>query len=199
MRTTGVITVKDVVLRLFAERGVDIEEIGRIVYELQRPYSNSLSLEQCIESVLRVIEKREAQHAIITGIALDMLAEQNALPEPLNSIVRRDEPLYGVDEVLALAVTNIYGSVGLTSFGYLDKLKLGLIGRLNDKEKGKVNTFLDDLVAGVAAAAAARIAHQRVGDPVDNGVAGSSGRESASPNAGPSSSAGPKVREAASG
>jgi len=157
--------VKDVVLRLFAERGVDIEEIGRIVYELQRHYMNSLSLEECVASVHRVIEKREAQHAIITGIALDMLAERNALPEPLNSIVRRDEPLYGVDEVLALAVTNIYGSVGLTSFGYLDKIKLGLLGRLNNHERGQVNTFLDDLVAGVAAAAAARIAHQqREGD-----------------------------------
>ncbi len=157
--------MKDVVLRLFAERGVDIEEIGRIVYELQRHYMNSLSLEECVASVHRVIEKREAQHAIITGIALDMLAERNALPEPLNSIVRRDEPLYGVDEVLALAVTNIYGSVGLTSFGYLDKIKLGLLGRLNNHERGQVNTFLDDLVAGVAAAAAARIAHQqREGD-----------------------------------
>ncbi|OUN01476.1 MAG: phosphatidylglycerophosphatase A [Firmicutes bacterium ZCTH02-B6] len=187
------IAVKDVVLRLFAERGVDIEEIGRIVYELQRPYSNSISLEQCVESVLRVIEKREAQHAIITGIALDMLAEQNALPEPLNSIVRRDEPLYGVDEVLALAVTNIYGSVGLTSFGYLDKLKLGLIGRLNDKDKGRVNTFLDDLVAGVAAAAAARIAHQRVGDVVDNGAA--TGHSADAGEAGPQ----PELREAASG
>lgn len=158
------IAVKDVVLRLFAERGVDIEEIGRIVYELQRPYSNSISLEQCVESVLRVIEKREAQHAIITGIALDMLAEQNALPEPLSAIVRRDEPLYGVDEILALGVTNIYGSIGLTSFGYLDKMKLGIIGQLNNHHRGQVNTFLDDLVAGVAAAAAARIAHQQQGE-----------------------------------
>jgi len=149
----------DVVLQLFKERGVDVGEIARIVFELQRPHMPGLRLEQCMASVLKVIGKREAQHAILTGIALDMLAERNALPEPLNSIVRRDEPLYGVDEILALAVTNIYGSIGLTSFGYLDKMKLGVIGRLNNKNGDRVNTFLDDLVAGIAAAAAARIAH----------------------------------------
>jgi len=101
------------------------------------------------------------QHAVLTGIALDILAEKDLLPEPLLSIVKRDEPLYGVDEILALAVTNVYGSVGLTSFGYLDKRKLGVIKRLNSHEQGRVHTFLDDMVAAVAAAAAARIAHQR--------------------------------------
>jgi len=66
-----------------------------------------------------------------------------------------------VDEILALAVTNVYGSVGLTSFGYLDKRKVGVIARLNNRDQGRVHTFLDDMVAAVAAAAAARIAHQR--------------------------------------
>ncbi|HEY8489236.1 MAG TPA: phosphatidylglycerophosphatase A, partial [Thermaerobacter sp.] len=57
-------------------------------------------------------------------------------------------------------ITNVYGSIGLTNFGYLDKVKLGVIERLNnEKAQGRVQTFLDDLVAGVAAAAAARIAH----------------------------------------
>src|SRR5690606_18997661 len=112
-------------------------------------------------SIHRVLEKREVQHAVLTGIALDILAEKDLLPEPLLSIVKRDEPLYGVDEILALAVTNVYGSVGLTSFGYLDKRRLGVIKRLNSQEQGRVHTFLDDMVAAVAAAAAARIAHQR--------------------------------------
>lgn len=163
-RGNGSDRVEDVVLRLFKERGVEIEDIARIVYELQRPHMDDLTLELCVASVMAVIRKREAQHAILTGIALDMLAEQNALPEPLSAIVRRDEPLYGVDEILALGVTNIYGSIGLTSFGYLDKMKLGIIGQLNNHHRGQVNTFLDDLVAGVAAAAAARIAHQQQGE-----------------------------------
>ena len=44
------------------------------------------------------------------------------------------------------------------SFGYLDKLKIGLVGKL-DSDTEAVNTFADDLVAAIAAAAAAKIAH----------------------------------------
>lgn len=153
--------VKDEVLRLFAQRGVNVEDIAVIVYKLQKPHMSDLTMEECRESVHRVLEKREVQHAVLTGIALDILAEEDKLPEPLSSIIKRDEPLYGVDEILALAVTNVYGSVGLTSFGYLDKQKPGVIGRLNNRDQGSVHTFLDDMVAAVAAASAARIAHQR--------------------------------------
>ncbi|MDI3280351.1 MAG: phosphatidylglycerophosphatase A, partial [Bacillota bacterium] len=130
------------------------------VLELQRSYYPGLTLEACRESVGRVLEKREVQHAILTGIALDMLAEEGVLPEPLLDIVRRDDPLYGVDEILALSIVNVYGSVGLTNFGYLDKAKLGIVKRLNRHRLGRVNTFLDDLISAVAAAAAARLAHQ---------------------------------------
>ncbi|MNW10709.1 Phosphatidylglycerophosphatase A [compost metagenome] len=49
--------------------------------------------------------------------------------------------------------------IGLTSFGYLDKEKMGIIRDLND-DKTSIHVFLDDLVAGLAAAASARIAHQ---------------------------------------
>ena len=153
--------MKDEVLRLFQERGVTVNDIALIVHHLQQPHMADLSMEECVDSIHRVLEKREVQHAILTGVALDVLAEQDLLPEPLSSIIKRDEPLYGVDEILALAVTNVYGSVGLTSFGYLDKRKLGVIGRLNNRDQGRVHTFLDDMVAAVAAAAAARIAHQR--------------------------------------
>jgi len=147
------------VIQALASRGVTVESIAKVVYSLQKQYLPELTLSTCEKSVMAVLAKREAQHAILTGLALDQLAEEKRLPQPLQDIVERDEPLYGVDEILALAITNIYGSVGLTSFGYLDKRKTGIIGRL-DSRPGGVNTFLDDLVAGIAAAASARLAHQ---------------------------------------
>lgn len=147
------------VLEALDQRGVTLEAIADVVLELQRPYIPDLSLETCREGVRAVVQKREVQHAILTGIALDQLAEQQLLPEPLQSIVSRDDFLYGVDEILALSITNIYGSIGLTNFGYLDKTKPMIIGTLNTHKAGGVHTFLDDLVAAVAAAAAARIAH----------------------------------------
>ncbi|HHX95067.1 MAG TPA: phosphatidylglycerophosphatase A [Clostridia bacterium] len=155
--------MKDLVIQKLKERGVSIEKVAEIVYELQSEYFPNLTFESCCEAVHVVLKKREVQYALLTGLALDTLAEEGILPEPLLGIVQNDEPLYGIDEVIALAITNVYGSIGLTSFGYLDKTKHGIIGELNDGKYEYVNTFADDLVAAVAAAACARIAHSSVG------------------------------------
>jgi phosphatidylglycerophosphatase A len=140
-------------------RGVSIGDVAEIVFALQHPYNADLTMEQCDESVRAVLVKREVQYVMFTGIALDELAERKLLPEPLQAIMEADESLYGVDETLALGITNVYGMIGLTSFGYLDKVKPGIIRKLNLKGE-HIHVFLDDLVAGLAAAASARIAHQ---------------------------------------
>ncbi|NLO89122.1 MAG: phosphatidylglycerophosphatase A [Clostridia bacterium] len=151
------------------ERGVSVEKIAEIVYLLQERYIKRLTINDCREAVKAVLKKREVQHAVLTGLALDVLAEKNMLPHPLVDIVKNDEGLYGIDEVLAFAITNVYGSIGLTNFGYLDKTKLGIIGRLNNEKNKQVNTFLDDLIAAIAAAASAKLAHsQKVTDYVDD-------------------------------
>lgn len=146
-------------IALLKERGVSLESIARIVHDIQSEYHNDLQIEECLESVQVVLRKREVQHAIITGIALDILAEQKQLPSPLQTIMEIDEPLYGVDEILSLSIIHLYGTIGLTSFGFLDKSKVGIIHELNNHE-GRIHVFLDDLVAGLAAAASARIAHR---------------------------------------
>jgi phosphatidylglycerophosphatase A len=148
------------IIRMLKDRGVDLDCIAALVLELQLPYNSQLTLEECRINVEKVLEKREVQNAVMTGLVLDMYAEGGLLPEPLQTILTRDDPLYGVDEVLALSITNIYGSIGFTNFGYLDKVKSGILKNINTKTEGVVNTFLDDLVAAIAAAAAARLAHQ---------------------------------------
>lgn len=151
--------LRDKVIEVMKERGVELEEIAKIVYTLQSPYNPDLTLEECLESVERVMDKREVHYTVLTGIALDVAAENDVLSEPLLSIIKTDEPLYGVDESIAAAIASIYGTIGFTSFGYLDKNKIGVIAKLDDKSTGKVNCFLDDLVAGIASAASARLAH----------------------------------------
>ncbi len=84
--------------------------------------------------------------------------EEKLLPEPLQSIVESDEGLYGIDEIIPLSIVNVYGTIGLTNYGYLDKEKIGIIKELDEQKGEYVNTFLDDLVAAIAAAAS-RIAH----------------------------------------
>ena len=71
----------------------------------------------------------------------------------------RDEALFGIDEILALSIVNLYGSIGFTNYGYIDKVKPGIVKNLDSQVDGHCNTFLDDLVGAVAAAAAGRIAH----------------------------------------
>lgn len=148
-------------IEMLERRGVTLEDIAKIVMFLQSSYYEDLTLDICVENIRSVLKKREIIHAILTGIALDEIAEKKLLPEPLQTIVETDEGLYGIDEIIPLSIVNVYGTIGLTNFGYLDKEKIGIIKEL-DEMKGKVvNTFLDDIVAAIAAAAASRIAHSR--------------------------------------
>lgn len=148
-------------LELLKERGVTIEDLAELVLFLQKPYHQNLTLQECVENIARVLEKREIQNAIITGIQLDILAERGLLMEPLQEMIAIDEGLYGIDEILALSIVNVYGSIGFTNYGYIDKIKPGILQRLNDKSTGEIHTFLDDIVGALAAAASSRLAHTR--------------------------------------
>ncbi|MDQ0225503.1 phosphatidylglycerophosphatase A family protein [Metabacillus niabensis] len=142
------------------KRGVKLEDIAELVYFLQEKYHPDLTMDVCLENVDRVLTKREVQNAVITGIQFDILAEKGQLEEPLQTIIKTDESLYGVDEILAFSIVNIYGSIGFTNYGYIDKLKPGILQYLNDKSTGKCHTFLDDIVGAIAAAASSRLAHR---------------------------------------
>ncbi|MFC4387151.1 phosphatidylglycerophosphatase A [Gracilibacillus marinus] len=150
--------------QLLKERGVEIEDIAELVYYLQNKYQENLTMEACYENVDRVLMKREVQNAILTGIELDILAEQKKLSSPLQEIIATDESLYGIDEVIALSIVNVYGSIGFTNYGYIDKVKPGILKKLNDKSDGDCHTFLDDIVGAIAAAASSRLAHGAVND-----------------------------------
>ncbi|ASN04876.1 phosphatidylglycerophosphatase A family protein [Virgibacillus necropolis] len=141
------------------ERGVTLDDIAELVYYLQAKYHDDLSMEDCRHNVDRVLTKREVQNAILTGIQLDKLAEQKQLEFPLQQTIETDESLYGVDEIIALSIVNVYGSIGFTNYGYIDKQKPGILERLNDKSTGECHTFLDDIVGAIAAAASSRLAH----------------------------------------
>jgi len=157
--------MKQICVDLLKKRGVQISDITAIVFDLQKKYVSNLQMAVCEDAVDRVLSKREVHYAILTGIELDMLAEQHKLSEPLQSLIDDDYPLYGIDEILVLSICNIYGSIGLTNFGYVDKIKPGIIGVLDKQGKMDENhchTFLDDLIGAIAAAAASSVAHNSV-------------------------------------
>lgn len=146
-------------IKKLEERGVTVEDMVPLVLELQKPYVAGLTADECRESILAVLDKRDFQHSILTGIALDELAEKDLIEEPLLSILKSDDGLYGIDEILANGAVTLYGTIGSTNFGYLDKTKPGIIKNL-DTSPDRVNIFLDDLVCAIVAAAASRVAHR---------------------------------------
>ncbi|WP_027109094.1 phosphatidylglycerophosphatase A family protein [Lacticigenium naphthae] len=148
-----------VALEYLEQRGVTLVEIAELVYFLQEKYIDDISMEKCLDHVNGVLRKREVQNTILTGIQLDIMTEKKLLENPLQEIIAEDEGLYGIDEILALSIVNVYGSIGFTNYGYIDKVKPGVLKRLNSHQNGEVHTFLDDIVGAIAAAAASRLAH----------------------------------------
>lgn len=145
---------------LLSERGVELTDIGECVLFLQKKYYPELNMEDCLAAIKTVLAKREVQNAIITGIYIDKSAETEMHDDELKVLLMEDDGRYGIDEVLAYGICNLYGSIALTNYGYIDKVKPGIIGRLN--EHGEIcNTFLDDIVGAIAASAASKIAHNK--------------------------------------
>lgn len=152
--------MKELCVRLLNERGVELKDIAECVVFLQSKYYPQLTVDMALEGVEAVLEKREVQNAILTGIFLDKSAEEGKVESPLSEMLLQDEGLYGIDEVLAYGICNLYGSIALTNYGYIDKVKPLIISKLNSKGK-QCNTFLDDIVGAIAASAASRFAHNR--------------------------------------
>ncbi|MGL4696673.1 phosphatidylglycerophosphatase A family protein [Enterococcus larvae] len=154
-------TLEQTARALLKQRGVEIKDIADLVMFLQEKYVPQLDIETCIENVEAVLTKREVHNTIITGIQLDILAEEGKLLQPLQQILSDDEGLYGIDEILALSIVNVYGSIGFTNYGYIDKVKPGILAELNSHDGKSVHTFLDDIVGAIAASAASRLAHSQ--------------------------------------
>lgn len=149
--------MSNIASEMLRQRGADLESLAKLVLDLQLPYDPTITLEDALKSVEMVLAKREVQHAVITGITLDMMAEEGSLKEPLGEIIRENHRLFAIDEVLALSILNIYGSISLSNFGYLGEERPEVLAALD--RSNQVNTFLDDLLAAIVAAACARIAH----------------------------------------
>lgn len=149
-------------INLLKSRGVEIDDICEAARFLQQDYRPDLTKEDMKNDVMKVLNKREVQFSVMTAIELDRLVEQDKMiDKDLQEILMSDEGLYGVDEVLAYGICNLFGSIALTNFGYIDKKKYGIVDVLNTdgKSTGTCNTFIDDVVGAIAASAASKFAH----------------------------------------
>lgn len=141
-------------------RGVSVDDIAIIAYNQQKKYSDDISYQTCVESVLKILSYRDTFHHVQLGVQIDIACEKKLFEGPIQDILYYDLGLFGIDEVVGLDIAGNYGAVGKTNFGDIDVNKPGICKILNDegKERTHCHTFLDDIVGAIAAAASTRVA-----------------------------------------
>lgn len=147
------------VIKELESKGVTTRKIAEIAYDLEHKFLPEYTMEDYEREVVSVLHKREVLNNAMVALNLDNLANQKLLSQPLQEIVEQDSGVFGVDETLATQIANIFGSIGVTNYGFVDRTKPRIIGKLDNKD-GVVNTFIDDIVGGVASAVAGKLAHK---------------------------------------
>lgn len=138
--------------------------MAKIVKEEQLKFEPTLTVKEAAESINAVMKKRNVQFAFLMAIDNDLRIQFKQSFEPLQSILFEDRGTFGGDEQIALEIANLYGTIGITNFGYLDREKQGFIKELDLLGKSSphiTTTFIDDILSAVIAAAEARVAHKR--------------------------------------
>lgn len=149
----------DYVTNTMRNRGVTQQQMAQITLNMTSEFVPNIRLEECIATIVDVMHKRDYLSTAMIMLDLDRLAEEQQLSQPLNSIINADAGVFGVDEDLAMSIATLYGPIGATNFGYLDRVKKGIIKKI-DRDPKHINTFLDDLIGATVAAACGKISHQ---------------------------------------
>jgi phosphatidylglycerophosphatase A len=143
------------------ERTVSVEEIAEVAYRQQSRWSKDISMQQCIDSVEKILSYRDTFHILQLGAEIDRLTDEGLFKGPIQEILKVDLGMFGIDELFGLEIAGKYGTIGKTNFGDIDVNKPLVIDRLNGEGKhdgGMCHTFMDDIVGAIAAAASTRVA-----------------------------------------
>jgi len=157
----------DINLEILKDRGIDYRDIAKIAFDQQSKYSDEINISDCEDSVLKILSYRDVFHILLLGAEIDRMAEKGLFEGPIQDILAYDLGLFGVDEILGLAVAGLFGIVGQTNFGDIDVNKPGIVNELNEHGKGdspKCHTMMDDIVGAIAAAASTRVAQMAMED-----------------------------------
>ena len=143
----------------FADQGITIREMALEAKEDQDKHDVKASLDTYIKAIQNQLHKHDVLSIVMTGIVLDRLAEKKMLPSPLQAIVENDLPLYSTDELLSIALTQMYSGIAVTNYGARDVHKHALAKRI-DESTEHVNCFLDDIVSAIIAGSEAAVANK---------------------------------------
>jgi len=143
------------------ERTVTVEEIAEVAYRQQKKWNDDISMQECIESVEKILSLRDVFHLVQLGAEIDRLTDEGLFQGPILEILKQDLGMFGIDELFGIELAGLYGTIGKTNFGDIDVNKPLVVNRLNGEGKhdgGMCHTFLDDIVGAIAAAASTRVA-----------------------------------------
>lgn len=145
--------------------GIDTDfrnELVGIAYEFQYEHLPTVSKRVYEVALEDLLENRYVQDLIITGLVLDDLANYNSLAIELNGndtdkyflrMMKKDDGLYMVDEVIAMGIAEAGGKLATTLFGYFDVKKPDYIAKLEQRSAlvGNSTTYLDDILLALIA------------------------------------------------
>lgn len=150
------------------EHHIDLTSIAQLALACQSKYYPNLTYELAMDALNRVLHKREIQQLVLVGLALDDIAERHQFEsQALQEQIQYDDGLFQVDEVIGLAMVQMYGGISQTNYGLIDHEKSGLIGILDTIGKTNddiVTTFADDIVGALASCTAASLANNHASD-----------------------------------
>ena len=143
---------------------VNFLEMAKIVQQEQARFEPDLTIKEASQAINSVMKKRDTHFSFLTAIQNDLATQFGHSIEPFQSIVADDRGTFGNDEQNALNIAELYGTIGVTNFGYLDREKIGFIKEIDQLGKTNPNittTYIDDVLSAVIAAAEAYVAHLR--------------------------------------
>lgn len=153
--------LKKYVLDYFKELGIDLDQIAAQAVEHQSRFIDGLTLGDGKKRLNRILNKREVLNALAVAVQLDKLANLGHLDEPLQNIIANDAGTFGVDETMAISLAQLFGSISVTNYGYLDVNKSKEAKKLDELQKSgkKITVFIDDMVSALQAAVESSLAH----------------------------------------
>jgi Phosphatidylglycerophosphatase A and related proteins len=138
-----------------------------MAYKISHQWHPDVSIPRFGAELPKILRKREVLIPLAVGLALDNLATDGKLPEPLQTIISHDLAELTIDESLAVNIAGLYGNAAVMSLGHLDQDKIGIAKTL-DEDTEHVNTFADDLAEALASAICARFLQHSVDLEGDN-------------------------------
>lgn len=139
---------------------VTVQELVDLVVDGQKKYYPTLTIEKALEAVLDVLNKQDVLNVLYVSNTIDRMGKEHKIPfRDLQKMLDDDAGVFGIDETLGIeSIAALYGQIGLSNAYHLDKVKPGVIGRLNAQP---YTVMIDDVVAGICGGAMGRIAHKQ--------------------------------------